>query len=114
MFSLIDPLNSLMYPLLMSTTSPSLTLSMLSSHNVRRTEPVSSPTNASVTLWVEPSRRETTSLIGFFDTTFTVRFKLRDPGFKFPTCSLTPIPSFSDNVYTHFLNSFFRMINRMT
>jgi len=68
-------------------------------------EPVSSPTSASATLWLEPSLREIVSLISLFETTFTVRFNCLDRGSKLSTFTLTCVSGCSESVIsglTHF------------
>src|SRR3990170_698428 len=62
--------------------------------------PVSSPTNASQTLWAEPSLPIGISLISLFDTTFAVTLTALDCGVNSPTfastgvrCLFSPKPS---------------------
>ena len=73
----------------MRMLSPSLTFSMLSSHNVRYTTPVSSPMSASLTLWAAPSLPIGISLISVLDTTLAVTLTALDCGVKSPTFAST-------------------------
>src|SRR3990170_5472400 len=69
----------------------SFTFSMLSSHRVRYTLPVSSPTNASQTLCAEPSLPIGISRISLFETTFAVTFTALDCGVNSPTLASTGV-----------------------
>ena len=73
----------------MRMVSCSLILSMLSSHSVRYTTPVSSPTSASHTLWAEPSLPMGISRISVLDTTLAVTLTAFDCGFRSPTFAST-------------------------
>jgi len=84
----------------MRRESFSLTLSMLSSHSVRYTTPVSSPISASHTLCADPSLPIGMSRVSVLDTTLALTLTAFDCGVKSPTLASTGCFLFSKNPST--------------
>ena len=78
---------------------------MLSSQSVKYTQPVSSPTSASLTLWGSPSLPAATFLTSLFDKTLASTFTALEEGFNSPiftsTGCLAPVNPSTAKFFQH-------------